>query len=536
MGEFARDMTWHPSGKASFIRYGNNTTWQQTLDNRLRPATITSSNLGLVNRSYSYDANSNVLSVTDRNDSSASRSYSYDTQNRLTGATGGGTFKYSYDTRNNLTSMSSPKGNLTYSYNASNQLSSVTGRSFIYDNAGNIINDDRHSYQYSPRGRMIAVDHGMTARYYYDAHGNRVYRLRNGDTNYIMFYSLSGQLIGEYAADGLRYREYVTLGTDVLAHRELWYDAPSRRTLEQIMYLYNDPLSSWSTAADVNGTKILNERYSPYGDLEIGLAPLKTHSMGYTGKPRDPESDLIYMNARYYSPVIGRFYSVDPVDFFGSRHANNFNRYAYANNNPMKYIDPDGQYAESPIEIASIAVGLASLGHNLWNGNWGDAAIDAGGIVVDTAALGVPIIPGGVGLGIKASREASEILAKQTAQNADEVILSVTMHSDGTQSVKYLSRYNGPKPKYTVNTAHVPGNRGFHRGKTPLPKDAEDVFKNAVPENSTNPRVWYGKNKDGQIYRFSVNNNGEAHFSGIDGLGDGTKNITPYARDRLKEQ
>ncbi len=71
MGEFARDMTWHPSGKASFIRYGNNTTWQKTLDNRLRPATITSSNLSLVNRSYSYDANSNVLSVTDRNDSSA---------------------------------------------------------------------------------------------------------------------------------------------------------------------------------------------------------------------------------------------------------------------------------------------------------------------------------------------------------------------------------------------------------------------------------------------------------------------------------
>jgi hypothetical protein len=46
------------------------------------------------------------------------------------------------------------------------------------------------------------------------------------------------------------------------------------------------------------------------------------------------------MQARYYDPVIVRFYSNDPVGF---RDIHSFNRYAYANNNPYRYIDPDGK-------------------------------------------------------------------------------------------------------------------------------------------------------------------------------------------------
>jgi uncharacterized protein RhaS with RHS repeats len=53
------------------------------------------------------------------------------------------------------------------------------------------------------------------------------------------------------------------------------------------------------------------------------------------------------MQARYYDPVIGRFYSNDPVDALGhlgrAGGIHGFNRYAYANNNPYKYIDPDGR-------------------------------------------------------------------------------------------------------------------------------------------------------------------------------------------------
>jgi RHS repeat-associated protein len=57
----------------------------------------------------------------------------------------------------------------------------------------------------------------------------------------------------------------------------------------------------------------------------------------------------MYMQARYYDPVIGRFYSNDPVDVIeqmqrGNSAVHGFNRYAYVNNNPYKYTDPDGKY------------------------------------------------------------------------------------------------------------------------------------------------------------------------------------------------
>ena len=53
------------------------------------------------------------------------------------------------------------------------------------------------------------------------------------------------------------------------------------------------------------------------------------------------------MKQRYYDPLIGRFYSNDPVGFTASNPMM-FNRYTYANNNPYKYIDPDGEF---PINI-----------------------------------------------------------------------------------------------------------------------------------------------------------------------------------------
>ena len=61
------------------------------------------------------------------------------------------------------------------------------------------------------------------------------------------------------------------------------------------------------------------------------------------------------MQARYYDPVIGRFYSNDPVDVLGHLSGGNvqgFNRYAYANNNPYKYVDPDGEVPIVPVLIA----------------------------------------------------------------------------------------------------------------------------------------------------------------------------------------
>jgi len=55
--------------------------------------------------------------------------------------------------------------------------------------------------------------------------------------------------------------------------------------------------------------------------------------------------------ARYYDPKIGRFYGVDPV---GYRDVHSYNRFAYANNNPYKFVDPDGK---NPLLLCLIPLG-----------------------------------------------------------------------------------------------------------------------------------------------------------------------------------
>ncbi|MCV2886487.1 RHS repeat-associated core domain-containing protein [Aestuariibacter sp. AA17] len=81
------------------------------------------------------------------------------------------------------------------------------------------------------------------------------------------------------------------------------------------------------------------QNHRPYGSSIEGEAD----DIGYTGRKFDTDLGLSYMQARYYDPVIGRFYSNDPVGFI---NVHTFNRYAYANNNPYKYVDPDGRSAK----------------------------------------------------------------------------------------------------------------------------------------------------------------------------------------------
>lgn len=51
------------------------------------------------------------------------------------------------------------------------------------------------------------------------------------------------------------------------------------------------------------------------------------------------------LSARWYDPVVGRFMAIDPVGF-EEANPQSFNRFTYANNNPYKYVDPDGRENE----------------------------------------------------------------------------------------------------------------------------------------------------------------------------------------------
>jgi len=72
--------------------------------------------------------------------------------------------------------------------------------------------------------------------------------------------------------------------------------------------------------------------------------PATTFSRGYTGHEHIDQFSLINMNGRMYDPVLGRFLSPDPF-FANPFFTQDFNRYSYVINNPLKYIDPSGYKA-----------------------------------------------------------------------------------------------------------------------------------------------------------------------------------------------
>jgi RHS repeat-associated protein len=112
-----------------------------------------------------------------------------------------------------------------------------------------------------------------------------------------------------------------------------------------VTYVYTDPQGTPLAETDASGNITATFEYTPYGTY----APQGTSAPGavprgpgYTGHVNDPETNLVYMQARYYDPVVGRFLSVDPILVNGA-NLFAFGRYIYADNNPVLKIDPDGK-------------------------------------------------------------------------------------------------------------------------------------------------------------------------------------------------
>ncbi len=176
-----------------------------------------------------------------------------------------------------------------------------------------------------------------------------------------------------------------------------------------VRYQHTDVLGSVIAESNAQGTITQRFGYKPFGEG----SPTQKTGVGYTGHLEDTDLGLTYMQQRYYDPLIGRFYSNDPVGFTASNPMS-FNRFLYVNNNPYKYTDPNGEYLESVWDIASLSVGVSSLASNLSQGNWGAAAVDTLGVIADGVALAVPGVPGGASVAITASRQGAEAVASSS--------------------------------------------------------------------------------------------------------------------------
>ena len=118
---------------------------------------------------------------------------------------------------------------------------------------------------------------------------------------------------------------------------------------DEIVFFFNDALGSAVAAVNEAGELCWDEVYTPYGDKTINDDVVNVtgcgivgEERGFTGHTEDVNSDLVYMQQRYYDPSIGRFLSIDPLNA-NPNDPKTYNRYAYANNNPYKYVDPDGE-------------------------------------------------------------------------------------------------------------------------------------------------------------------------------------------------
>lgn len=109
-----------------------------------------------------------------------------------------------------------------------------------------------------------------------------------------------------------------------------------------VEYIHTDALGSPVAITDASGNIVEREVYEPYGS-PITRPP--SDQPGFTGHVVDSLTSLTYMQQRYYDPQIGMFLSVDPVTAY-SNPVGAFNRYWYANNNPYRFIDPNGRAAD----------------------------------------------------------------------------------------------------------------------------------------------------------------------------------------------
>jgi RHS repeat-associated protein len=141
----------------------------------------------------------------------------------------------------------------------------------------------------------------------------------------------------------------------VLAEVQVWGQQSTMAA--DVKWMVTDQLGTPRMILDQSGSLsgVKRHDYLPFGEELFAGAGGRTTSQGYNGsdnirqkwagKEYDGETGLSYFGARYMSSPQGRFTSVDPIKVNKARmfDPQRFNLYAYVRNNPLKFIDPNGE-------------------------------------------------------------------------------------------------------------------------------------------------------------------------------------------------
>lgn len=286
----------------------------------------------------------NLLSRTD-NTRGLTEMFGYDHLNRLNVM---GSKQVVYANNGNIKSM---PGVGTMKYEHPDKPYAVTGLSY----SGNLVNSNRHSVIYTSfqRPRYVFTD-PILVDYEYNASGERVkmYTTPKGpNVPPALSIYLDRTYIGGYEIHDNK--QILYLGGNAYSASAVYVKERDNEPWK-IHYICRDYLGSITHITDANGVLKEEQSFDAWGRMRDP----QTHDLfpenngvffsnllgrGYTGHEHIPYIGLINMNARLYDPMLGRFLSPDPYvqlpDFTQS-----FNRYGYCLNNPLIYVDKDGEF------------------------------------------------------------------------------------------------------------------------------------------------------------------------------------------------
>ncbi|AGP41251.1 FG-GAP-like repeat-containing protein [Sorangium cellulosum] len=314
--------------------------------------------------SYRYDENRNVERRTDHLQG-LTETFHYDELDRLEnvylGEGGTPLYHYEYDDFGNITHKSDV-GSYEYDGDRPHAVRRANGKSYAYDENGNQIvrpldvrgaSNASATITYTPfdKPRRIEAEHGVTT-YEYDGDRQRARKVSPAQiTTYV------GGLYErhEHTAGGVTHKMHVMGPEGVIAVKTIAIDAAGEEE-RAVHYLHPGHDGSAGVITNELGTVVERRSYDPFGqrrnpDWATGgpAAAPPSETIGFTGHEDEDELSLINMRGRIYDPALGRFLSADPfvqAPFFSQ----SLNRYSYAFNNPLSFVDPTGYQATDEYE------------------------------------------------------------------------------------------------------------------------------------------------------------------------------------------
>jgi RHS repeat-associated protein len=250
--------------------------------------------------------------------------------------------------------------NTSFTPDKLNRYSSVGALSFTYDANGNLTSDGTWTFTYDESNRLrTATASGQpSVAYEYDPLNRR--RAKTVGTTKTIFLSDGDEEIEERSGANNSVLRRYAYGSG-MDNRIAMIDSASCGG--RCFYLTN---YQGSTIALTNQDGSLNQTYGydPYGNPATAVTGIPTtgNPFRFTGRRLDPETNLYYFRARYYSPTLGRFLQTDPL---GTQ--DDLNRYGYVYNDPLNNTDPKGTEVLPDARTARTLYGnAAQRGHHFF--------------------------------------------------------------------------------------------------------------------------------------------------------------------------